>query len=52
MGRGRRGLFARNATDEDYILYLLGSSGVGARYGSWGPARQVGVEVTRRFGAR
>ena len=45
-------LFARNATDEEYILYLLGSSGVGARYGSWGPARQVGVEVTRRFGAR
>ena len=45
-------LFARNATDEDYLLYLLGSSGVGARYGSYGPARQVGMEVTRRFGAR
>ena len=44
-------LFARNATDEDYLLYLLGSSGVGARYGSYGPARQVGMEVTRRFGA-
>ena len=45
-------LFARNATNEDYILYILGSSGVGARYGSWGPARQVGLEVTWRFGAR
>ena len=45
-------LFARNATDEDYLLYLLGSSGVGARYGSYGPARQVGMEVTRRFGTR
>ena len=44
-------LFARNATNEDYLLYLLGSSGVGARYGSYGPARQVGMEVTRRFGA-
>ena len=45
-------LFVRNATNEAYILYLLGSSGVGARYGSWGPARQMGVEVTRRFGVR
>ena len=45
-------LFARNATNQDYLLYLLGSSGVGARYGSYGPARQVGMEVTRRFGAR
>ncbi len=44
-------LFARNATNQDYLLYLLGSSGVGARYGSYGPARQVGMEVTRRFGA-
>ena len=24
----------------------------GARYGSWGMPRQVGLEVTRRFGAR
>ncbi len=44
-------LFARNATNQAYLLYLLGSSGVGARYGSYGPARQVGMEVTRRFGA-
>ena len=45
-------LFAKNATNEEYILYILGSSGVGARYGSWGPARQAGLEVTRRFGVR
>ena len=52
MGRWAARLFAKNATDEEYILYILGSSGVGARYGSWGPARQVGLEVTRRFGTR
>ena len=45
-------LYARNATDEEYITFLLASSVASARYGSWGMPRQVGLEVTRRFGAR
>ncbi len=45
-------LYARNATDEEYITFILGSGTTGARLGSWGMPRQVGLEVTRRFGAR
>jgi iron complex outermembrane recepter protein len=45
-------LFAKNLTDEDYIVGLVGSSSNGGRLGSWGPPRQVGVELTRFFGAR
>ena len=45
-------LYARNATDEAYITSVLGSATTGARLGSWGMPRQVGLEVTRRFGAR
>ena len=45
-------LYARNATDEEYITFVLGSGTTGARLGSWGMPRQVGLEVTRRFGAR
>ena len=45
-------LYARNATDEEYITFILGSATSGARLGTWGMPRQVGLEVTRRFGAR
>ena len=44
-------LFAKNLTDEDYITGLVGSSSNGGRLGSWGPPRQVGLEVTRYFGS-
>ena len=45
-------LYARNATDEEYITFILGSATSGARLGTWGMPRQVGLEVTRRFGMR
>ena len=45
-------LFAKNLTNEDYVVGLVGSSSNGGRLGSWGPPRQVGVELTRFFGAR
>ena len=44
-------LFARNATDEEYVVGITGGNAVGARVGNWGMPRQVGFEVTRRFGA-
>ena len=45
-------LFAKNLTDQDYVVGLVGSSSNGGRLGSWGPPRQVGIELTRFFGAR
>ena len=45
-------LFAKNATDEEYITSIVGSATSGGRFGTWGMPRQVGFEVTRRFGAR
>ena len=45
-------LFAKNLTDEEYITSVLASATGGGRFGTWGMPRQVGLEVTRRFGAR
>ncbi|WP_339724222.1 TonB-dependent receptor [uncultured Paraglaciecola sp.] len=39
-------LFAKNLTNEDYVVGLVGSSANGGRMGSWGAPRQVGVELT------
>ena len=44
-------LFARNATDEEYRVSQGGGNAIGARTGTYGMPRQVGFEVTRRFGA-
>lgn len=44
-------LFAKNLTDEDYVVGLVGSSSNGGRLGSWGPPRQIGAELTRKFGS-
>ena len=45
-------LFVRNATDEAYVTNIQGSNTTYGRQGSWNMPRQVGVEVTRFFGAR
>ena len=34
-----------------YVVGITGGNAVGARVGNWGMPRQVGFEVTRRFGA-
>jgi iron complex outermembrane receptor protein len=43
-------VFAKNVTDEEYITGLIGSATNGGRFGTWGMPRQVGVELTMRFG--
>ena len=43
-------LFAKNATEEEYLVSLLGVASTGGRFGAYGPPRQVGLEITRRFG--
>ncbi|MFT7652335.1 MAG: iron complex outermembrane receptor protein [Candidatus Azotimanducaceae bacterium] len=45
-------LFAKNASDEEYITSILGSATGGGRFGTYGMPRQAGFEVTRRFGKR
>lgn len=44
--------FAKNATKEEYLVSLGGVASVGGRFGAYGPPRQVGFEVTRRFGGQ
>ena len=41
--------FAKNLTDEEYRQNTSGEASTGGRFGTWGPPRQVGAEVTRRF---
>ena len=45
-------VFAKNATKEEYLVSLGGVASVGGRFGAYGPPRQLGFEVTRRFGGR
>ncbi|MEQ8299495.1 MAG: TonB-dependent receptor [Hyphomonas sp.] len=42
-------LFASNLTDEAYYQSMQADDVIGTRTGYWGPPRQVGVEVTKRF---
>jgi iron complex outermembrane receptor protein len=44
--------FAKNATKEEYLVSLGGVASVGGRFGAYGPPRQLGFEVTRRFGGQ
>tara|TARA_R110002072_G_scaffold36301_4_gene107025 strand:- start:10917 stop:13133 length:2217 start_codon:yes stop_codon:yes gene_type:complete len=43
-------LFAKNATDEEYITNILAAASVGGRYATWGAPRIIGFQLTRRFG--
>ena len=43
-------VFAKNASKEEYLVSLGGVASVGGRFGAYGPPRQLGFEVTRRFG--
>ncbi len=45
-------VFAKNLTNKAYVTGLVGSASNGGRLGSYGPPRQIGVELTRFFGAR
>ena len=45
-------LFVRNVTDEEYVTNIQGSNTTYGRQGTWNMPRQVGMEVTRFFGAR
>ena len=51
-GAWRARLFARNATDEEYLNNIFASDVAGGRFGTWAAPRQIGFEVTREFGAR
>lgn len=42
-------LFGDNVTDEDYIVRMGSSDNFGARYLTWSPRRQVGLEVRADF---
>lgn len=51
-GAWRARLFARNATDEEYLNNIFASDVAGGRFGTWAAPRQIGFEVTREFGVR
>lgn len=42
-------LYVNNATDEEYLTFILGTGADGGRHGTWAMPRQAGFEVTRRF---
>ena len=49
-GKWEGRLFAKNATEEEYVAFLGGIESLGGRFGGYGPPRQIGMEITRRFG--
>lgn len=49
-GALRARLFAKNATDEDYLNNVFAANVGGGRFGTWAMPRQIGFEVTREFG--
>jgi len=42
-------LFADNAGDENYLAQLGAADAFGARFSTWAPPRQIGVELKARF---
>ncbi len=44
--------FINNATNQAYVLAMSTGNTQYGRHGTWGMPRQIGVEVTRYFGAR
>ena len=49
-GAWRARLFAKNATDEEYLNNIFAANVGGGRFGTWAMPRQIGFEVTREFG--
>ena len=45
-------VFVNNLTDEEHITGMKGLQTTYGRQGTWNMPRQVGIEVTRFFGAR
>lgn len=48
-GRYSARLYAKNATDTDYLGALASADSFGARFINYAPPRQVGAELTARF---